>query len=485
MHCNGMFQAATFLLISGCCGNCCPEPAETGLDTAAVIVDSDSGGGAGGDDSDSGTDEGGGVHGTISGTVAVVLYETDEDENLVLLEWADTCFGDVFPYGSIFVAAYTTDEETGVETYYAEDVIVAPQVDSSLNTYTLEVDTDVVDEVQVYAVLDKWSDAIIGSQDPVGIYADAIALSEGEERGDVDIDIVTPYWCGGCCCPDCPPNWGDGSCLYWDGTQWVSTCGGECDTLSIAGPVDVDAPWNTGTAAAMLMEPTTGNPYYTHTGIGLTGRDCDGEGCEGADGDYAFTLCQLAYTWDLRGCWDSNGNGMYDPDDTWGQVVDATGAPAGTIAVDYADVLDQTILIPVEGSEIDIVPYVRLSGDLHMAEGDFDDLLADYPEAHVYVTLLKYFPNGDLEASALESAYDYQVFGPDELAGQSSVAYDLMAPGNATVYLWATADVDNDEVLNESEDPVGCAAETCLLSTGTTSQSGLSIGLESVSQTEE
>jgi len=470
-------QASIFLLISGCCGNCCPDPFDTGKDTAPVVVDT--GDDDSGDDDDSGEEEPTGVHGTIEGTVNVQLFELDDNDDLVYLAWEDSCFGDVFPYGSIFVAAYSTDEETGVETYYTEDVIAAPSCDSSENTYSLAVDTDLVDEVNVYAVLDKWGDRIIGATDPLGIYGDPIAMEDGETVSDVNVEIVTQYWCGEGSCPDCPPSWGDGSCWSWDGSAWVYICsgGGSCDAMTLAGDLFVEVPYNgTGSdAATMLMLPGSGEPYYAQLDLGLTAT------ADGAEGTWGYSLCQNSGTFDARGCWDSNGNLLYDPDDTWGQVVDAFGAPQGTVTIGTEDLLDQTMVIPIEGSEIEIVPFVRLSGDVSLNDGDFDDLLAEYPEATLYVTVLKYMPSGDIAVDELEQAYDYLSWGPDDLAGQSSVSYSVMAPGNTTVYLWANVDLDADGTLNESEDPVGCPGESCRISTGDASQTDLDIGLQSYS----
>ncbi len=484
------FQLSLILLVGGCCGPCCPDPLETGMDTAAIVMPDS------GDSDDPGATESGdpdepiGVHGTIEGTVDVQLFELDENGDLAHLQWEDSCFGDTFPYGAIFVTAYTTDESTGQETYFTEDVIPGPSTDPSENTYSLSVDTDLVDEVLVYAVLDKWGDRLINSDDPRGTYGSAVAISDGETVEGIDISIATQYWCGEGDCPDCPPSWGNGSGWYWDGSGWAYGGGGGggggggsgrgCEYMNLGGELLIEVPYNGSGSdvATYLMYAGSDIPYAAKLDHSVSAVG------DGAQGSWGWTLCHDSGTYDVRGCWDSNGNLLYDPDDTWGVPVDSSGAADATVNIGTEDI-SRSLVIPVEGAEIDIVPYVRLSGEVYMQSGDFDDLLAENPDAHVYVTLLKYMLNGDIDASELVYAYDYRVFEPEELAGQSSLSYSLMAPGETTVYLWATADVDDDEVLNESEDPVGCPnSGSCRIATGTSSQSGLDIGLQSYSDGE-
>ena len=427
-----------------------------------------------------------GVHGTIRGNISIELYETTEEGDVVALAWEDSCFGAIYPYGSIYVAALVSDEATGQETYFADTLISTPNVDPDYNPYVLEVETDQTEEVHVYAVLDKWGDGVISASDPSGIYAEPISLADGETVEDIDISILTEYWCGSSYgdCPDCPTSWGSGSCLEWTGSEWISVCDGECDTIEVSGHVNVSTPYNSGSAMAMMVIPSTGEPYYIDSPITLTGRDCDASACDGADGQHSFVICTQESSWELLGAWDSNGNGIYDPGDTWGEAVDENDSPIGSITVSEADLPEQRILIPAGESSLDIVPYVLLSGEVSMAAGDFDDLLANYPEATVYVTLLKYFPSGDLSLSAFDEAYDYEAWTAEEFQNQSGLSFSLMAPANTTAYLWATADVDNDETLNESEDPVGCPnGGSCMIATGTSSQSGLDIQLASFSDT--
>jgi hypothetical protein len=167
--------------------------------------------------------------------------------------------------------------------------------------------------------------------------------------------------------------------------------------------------------------------------------------------------------------------------DTWGAVVDATGAEANPVAVSTLDLDNRDIHVPVEGddgsSRMSVVPLVVLSGTVDVAGGTFDDLPAG---SSVTIAALKYRPSGALSSSALESdAYDYeQVLWPD-LTGQTSVSWDLGVPANTTVYLWAYADEDVDTLLNESGEAVasGGTDDNGRMDSGSTDSShSLSLG---------
>ncbi len=467
-------NAALMLLIAGCCGRCCEDLVDTSLETGGVEVDTDTD-----VDADTDTDtEVHGVHGIINGTVTVTLFQYDEDGNIEYLAWEDTCFGDVFPYGDIFVAAYTSDEETGAETYYDEDTVLDPSVDGSLNEYTLEVDTDDVDAVYAYAVLDKWFDRIIEPSDPVGIVAQPIVLQGGETVNDVNIDIITEYWCGGGDCPDCPPGWGSGSCYSWDGTGWVvdSDCGSGCpgDTVTVGGDLEINVPYNgTGSdVATLLLYPGTDEVWWAKPDLAVTGDE------EGALGAWGYTYCANYGSYVARGVWDDNNNTLYDPSDTWGQPVDGDGEPLNSITFGEEDE-EVTMLIPVGDSGFDIVPFVRVSGVLSRSDGTWDELLAENPNAHVYVIGAKYQLDSTIGQSELENTWDYDVFDPEDLAGAGNLSYTLLAPRNVSIYLFAVGDLDGDGTLDPASEGFACGGddETCWMRTGDQDVSERNMGM--------
>ena len=106
-------HVASLLLLSGItvtigCNNKEIEADSSG-DTAGQSDSQDTG-----EVQDSGTDDTSdttpvGVHGTIEGKVYLQLYTTDDNGDLVLLDWVDKF--DAYPYGAVFVGAYQLDAE--------------------------------------------------------------------------------------------------------------------------------------------------------------------------------------------------------------------------------------------------------------------------------------------------------------------------------------------------------------------------------------
>ena len=80
------------------------------------------------DDSGNATDSGGGedtmVYASIAGNVSVELYIENDDGEREFLS-AEEAYGSDFPFGAIWVGAYTSNE-SGVETYYGTDTISYP-----------------------------------------------------------------------------------------------------------------------------------------------------------------------------------------------------------------------------------------------------------------------------------------------------------------------------------------------------------------------
>jgi len=514
---------ASVVLLAGCLERC-----KVDLDTAGVTIDTsdeqtdDTATGDTWTDTETGAPPEG-VDGSIQGVISVTLFEYDSLGDVNTVAWADSCFGEVFPYGDILVTAYVTDEETGEETYYGDFTIHDPSTDSSLNTYSIEVYDEGIDELYLYAVLDKWDDHIISPSDPIGTYGDPVVVRSGETIDHIDIEILTEYWCGfddgsgtgtgDGPCPDCPPNWGEGggwywdgsgwvyvgSGWYWDGSQWVYGGGGgglggggighgthggsgggggvgSCTgNVGVGGDLVINVPYNgTGSdVATVLYWPGTEEPWDANMGISVTGD------AKGAQGTWGHSYLCNAGRYPARGCWDDNGNGMYDPTDTWGQPIDDDGLGLDTIFFGEEDTTDQVMMIPVDGSDFDLVPMVGLSGDIYYQDGDFDQLQTDYPGAVVYVAALKYGVSGDLDQEILEDAYDLEVFGPDDMLGLEALSYRLLVPAEVVTYLWAAVDIDGDEVVNQPGEPVtGLPGDSSArMSTGSGNQSGLDLML--------
>jgi hypothetical protein len=364
------------------------------------------------------------------------------------VDWAEA-YGEDFPFGSIFVAAFTIDETTGAATFHDEYVIREPSPEG--DTYSLTVDPDDAESVTVYAVLDYSNDGILASNEPTGVYPTSVVLLSGSEVSDVDIDILAAYY-------DFTGGGGGGGGGGYDPNDYIT----------ISGNGIISSPYGGGACVSMLYDSAGVGPYYA-SAFSPTETET------GAEGEYALTVPKSWGSGQLIGAWDSNTNGIFDPADDWGSWVDETGATLNPLTVGTSDLPDHTLLIP-DGSEttIGMIPFVLLAGDLSYSAG-----YASMPAgASVYVTALKYRPNTDVTvADMIKNSYDYATYTGADLTG-SSLHFSLIAPANAFVYLWAYSDEDGDGVLNEVATPVGSSgSDGGRLTTGTSSVTGIGMQL--------
>ena len=404
----------------------CPPPGGSGDDTG------DDTGTTGGDDTGVVV---GGFNGTITGTVKVALYDVDNDGEYVYKDWS--VWDGNFPFGSVWVYAFNTDGATGDETFYANQSILTPSVDGDSYSMTFSAGAA---NVRVGAQLDFYSDGVMGTDDPVGIYPDGISVTDGSTASGVDITILT-YWNN---------SSGGGGC--------EGTGGGNGDGSStISGDIIITEAYAAGDAVAMLFN--NGQGPYGNAMDRITPEPSGG----GAEGAYSFDVCASWGSLELAGVWDSNFNSVFDADDKAGPYIsepDVDGNP-----VDVSTNLDEhDIQIPLGDYSIDIVPFVNLSGTLTHADGAFSG-------DTVRVGALKYKPEGDFAIEDLaDAAYDFQEF--DTSGGETSLSYSLDVPSNSIVYLLAWDNEDGDGLINESEEALGSgsSSENGRLPTGSTAQ---------------
>jgi len=382
-----------------------------------------------------------GIFATIGGNVEVVLYTYDKDGEREYIALEDA-YGTDFPFGSIFVSAYT-DMGKGVERYRGETSIPTPSVDG--DSYEIQINMLESDDVQVYAVLDYSDDGIIHTDDPTGVYPAVITIVDKANFDEIDITIVAPYgWSGGY-------GGGGGSGVGgWRG-EGGSYKGGDC-SLSINGEgvAGTEAPGASAMAMVATMEGV--GPIYWGTFVPeQTKKD--------VSGDYDFTVPCGMQEMNLLGAYDTNQNNLIDPSDTWGAYVLGPETDGNPVTIEKDDLNDYPIHIPVyaddalnEAGGLSVVPFTWINGDVAVNGGSFDDLTEG---STVYVAALKYRPTSDLAVSALESnAYDYEAFEWPDLTGRNSIAYELGVPAGTVVYLWAYADEDGDAIINESSEMV-------------------------------
>lgn len=438
-----MFTRARLVALAtltlGTLGVACGDKEEGGEDTSA-----DSGAIDGGDDSGEDDDDDDGpeeITGTVSGTVTVQLYESGDDGERDELSWADSEYYDDgtinWPFGNIYVGAYHTNDG-GNDVYVGSTVIGSP--DDS-NPYTLDYTAQGDQSVWVYASIDMYGDTIVGSGDPRGVYPIEVPLTDGDAITGVDITILATH----------------------------RSSGGGCDTVSITGDARVTVSYASGNVATMVVDQNGAGPYVSTI-------DTPTATATGAEAAYGLTSCQSYGAMNIVGAWDSNDDGMFAPDDTWGSYV-VSGADANPLTIGATDLSGIDVEIPFgDGPGVSVVPFVTLSGDVSVAGGAFDDLPAG---TTVYVAALKYRPTGGFDITTSDAIYDMDTFEWPDLTGESAKSFSLTVPAGTVAYLWAYADVDVDGNVNESGEPVasGGIDDNGRVELGTSSQGGLALEL--------
>jgi hypothetical protein len=428
-------------------------------------------------DADTDTDDASGT-GTILGTVSVQLFRESSTGDTELVSWEE--YGPNFPFGAIFVAAYTVVEETGGLSFHDQDVIATPSV--SGDTYTLSVDRAEATSVYVYATLDYASDGVIGSAEPVGIYPETVLVLENDGVSGVDIVIQAQIYGSGSGSGGSGSG-GSGSGGSGSGDTGAGDTGagdtgagdtagggsGGADTsVLLSGNLDITLPYTGGGAKILLYDSAGSGPNYIDSVTPVATES-------GGEAPWELTVPIGLGTNRLFGAWDANENGLIEPTDKWGAYA-VGGANANPITIGSEDMPDLTVELPL-GLAPALSPFVRLEGEVTY-DSDFSTLASG---ATVYVAALRTRPSGDFSVGDLTAGFDWQSFSGADLTG-TSLSYLLVAPSNEVAYLWAYADIDSDGVLNEVGEPVASFGRTGRLSTGTSNQTGLDMPLQAVSE---
>ena len=376
------------------------------------------------------------ISGTISGSVTVELYTTDENGARQYISYEEGT-GGAFPWDKIFVGAYFVGP-SGADHYVGTDVIEGAT--TGPNAYEVNYTHDEDTSVYVYASLDYYADSVVGTSEPRGVYPIEIPIADGQTITDIDITILSPLPGGG----------------------------GSCDTVGISGDVIITVGYADGGIAVMTADTSGQGPYYSTT----TTAEEDGGG---ATGTYSLQHCNAYGDMQLLGCWDSDGDTMYSPADHWGAYISEPDVDGNPINIGYTDLSGYDVQIPLgDGPGLSVVPFVQIAGTVSMEGGTFDDLP---PGSTVYVAALKYRPNTDLNIVETSNVYDIDTFEWSDITGQTSKDFALVVPASTIVYLWAYADTDADGLVNEVGDPIGSGGEdeNGRYPTGTTSAGGVSL----------
>ena len=417
---------------------------------------------------------------TIRARVQVDLYTTDEEGGRQFLSWEDAVGpAGEFPFGSIFVAA-VPGEATTVQSTIAQHTVIRPRTGGDY--YRLKIDPEAVGSVSVFATLDVRGDGIVGSEEPAGIHPDAIEVVAYQENTEVDLVILVDW-----------DRWGPGGWGWHDVGGYVpprDTDGdGDidefddigCELVSVAGDVRITVPYEGGNGKVMLLDNNGGGPYqmveFTPVPNG-----------SGGIAEYNLGVCAWAGDMRIVAAYDSNGNGLIDPDDMWGGHVSDPGVDGNPVNIEDYRQTDIHIEVPLGdgGPAVSVVPFVHLTGVAYPERvPTFAGFESEGGEGvSLYVVALRYPPTPDMDVEDFREAYDFEVWDSEALGDSESVEWDLVVPANTVVYLLAFVDVDGDGLVNEAQEPVatGGAGGAAALSTGDDGHAGIGLGLSVVEE---
>jgi hypothetical protein len=362
------------------------------------------------------------MQGSISGTVDIVLYTEGEDGEQENISW-DEAYAGIFPFGKIFIAAYYEDPDTGEYIYLSYDIVENPQ--PSGNAYQIDISLYEAQDIRIFGVLDYYVDNITGTDEPIGGYNRAIPFEEGMQQSGVDFTILSPLHKNR---PPCERN-----------------------TIEVTGEANITETYTGGEIAVVLMQ--AGNRGPIHHSI-VQPEILGG----GASAEYIVAPCADSGYMALKGIWDYNLNGMFDPFDRSGPYISEPNLSGNPINVSFTNLSNHEIQIPLgDSSGLKLVPFVNLLGTIKPASGTFDDLTTG---GTLYVTALQYRPNRELTIAELEeNSYDVEVFPFSELTGQTSIEWKLTVPSETIAYLWAYIDKEGNGIVNEPQEPLASGGE--------------------------
>ncbi|MFT5586751.1 MAG: hypothetical protein ACI9VR_004353 [Cognaticolwellia sp.] len=350
----------------------------------------------------------------LTGLVTVQLYDIDADGERIEIDESELSS---FPFGKIWVTASTSEDGS-----IGSDTIKTPTLGG--DTYSLDVSVEEAGSVTLYAQLDRHADGVLGSYDPIGTYPSSVSISASETLSSLNVTIDAYY--------DIDGSDGGG--------------GPGCSTASLSGDALITRSYAGGDVAVMLMSTDGMGPWN----VNWVSPVASGSGASAA---YSINSC-LDSEYDLVGAWDSDGDDLITPADTWGAYIEATDVDGNPVSAG-SDQTGMDIQIPLGGSPFGAFPFVSIEGEVTVRDAGF----GEYPEnSTVHVSALKYRPDGDLTMAELnELAYSVQSYTWDQINGESVLPYSLTVPAGTIIYLWAFVDADNDGVLNGPKEPVASA----------------------------
>jgi hypothetical protein len=126
--------------------------------------------------------------GWVNGNVTVTLARDDDAGERLIVPWEESGY-DSFPFGTLFVGAYTAPTAAQpVQLYAGTEAVTDPVMGAS--PYQMRVGALAETNILVYAALDVLGDGVIGSDDPRGVYPEALFLTNDVVYDDINIDIL-------------------------------------------------------------------------------------------------------------------------------------------------------------------------------------------------------------------------------------------------------------------------------------------------------
>ena len=391
------------------------------------------------------------IQGNFTGGIDVQLYTLSPALDREFISWEEAYPDGSFPFGNIFVGAYYINT-VGETVWLGSDVIENPQATG--NSFQIDYELDLDQEVRVFAILDFNKDNITGTDEPLGVYPRGIQVDPEESSFEnLSIDILSP--------------------LY----ETIPDCAGGVDQISIDGEAILTATYEEGDGDIAIILMKVGNVGPIHSQV--VTPEPDGNG---AVGDYVLYTCPYDSSFPvlLKGIWDNNKNGMFDPTDESGTYIKAPNESGNPITVGFNNLSDYEIQIPfASSSALNIVPFVQLSGPVIPENGSFNT----YQEgSKLYMTAMKYRVEQEFNVDVFEEqAYGVVEYEWDDLQNKSFVPWEITVPSQTIAYLWAYIDTDNDGLVNEPGEPIAVVAggEDGRYPTGDESQSDIQMLLTS------
>lgn len=355
------------------------------------------------------------------------------------LEWTEVDASG-YPYGPLYVAL--TEELGATSSPLAHRILSSVPSDPKNDPAELDIEVQELAGHRVYvaAVADRWADRVVSSRDSLGFDPRPIDLapySENEALIFVDVE------------------------LGWDGNGWIPT--EYCRSAVLPGCIveaDLEGEIRLQDSQVSVgIAPSVVGLYTADGAIGPMEATLPGE----LDGEVPEQPLPWALHirvppcgdggFGLFGAWDSNGNGLIEPDDEWGTLWSADGGFDPTLVVSHGDWLTGLdIRLPWDGAVPPFGrPYQRIAGTIDTDETfSFAEL---EPTDTLHVMALRE-PASHLPGCALADAvthgfaWDHRSFPAAELT-DSPLQFELRAPWDAYVHVFAGVEADDNGGISD------------------------------------